>query len=65
MTHNCPVSGCGVTDLKRAIMMCRRHWGRVPRYVQIEVYRTWNDGAPRPEYLKVRQAAIDAAGGAA
>jgi hypothetical protein len=45
-------------------MMCFFHWKRVPRRLQVALYRAWNDGAPKADYLDVREAAIAAAAGA-
>ncbi len=62
-THPCPAAGCRVKHLRWDILLCMYHWRRVPRALQAEVYRAWNRGHPDPDYLTVRQAAIDAASG--
>lgn len=58
-SHVCPVAGC-TRLLPWSILMCRQHWALVPRPLQRQVYRAWNDGTPAPDYLAVRQAAVDA-----
>lgn len=36
----CYATGCETT-IRRGLLMCRRHWSRVPRDLQAEVYGTW------------------------
>lgn len=38
--HTCPIAGCG-TRIFAGLLMCRRHWGLVPRVLKDEVNRTW------------------------
>lgn len=37
-THDCPITGCTVRGLPRAVLMCRNHWRVVPRGLQRLVY---------------------------
>jgi hypothetical protein len=70
-TRLCPVEGCGV-PLRAGMLLCLRHWRRVPRQLQGEVWSTWKavlaslrkPVAERADehvaYGFARQAAIDA-----
>ena len=67
----CPVDGCGA-PLRAGMLMCLRHWRRVPKRLQAEVWSTWRAVlaslrepiAERTDehvaYGFARQAAIDA-----
>lgn len=57
--HECPIRNC--TQLvPDHILMCRRHWGMVPRSLQHEVYDRWKHRSLSRPYLVVRQRAIAA-----
>lgn len=58
--HGCPIPGCSFKQLPVGLMMCYTHWQLVPRPLQRDVYHAWNRGNPRPDYLEVRTAAINA-----
>lgn len=36
----CPINGCE-TSVRLGVLMCRPHWGAVPRDLQQRVYRTY------------------------
>jgi hypothetical protein len=66
-----PVHTCAVCPraIQRGLLMCARHWRMVPAAIQADVYRTYKAWGKAPlagslalrrEYLKARQAAIDA-----
>jgi hypothetical protein len=59
--HECPIHGC-TRRLPYAILMCRRHWAKVPRPLQIRLYRAWRRGAGAgtQEHLDAMDAAIEA-----
>jgi len=60
--HQCPAAGC-TTMLPMDRMFCWPHWRRVPRPLQRDVWRLWNNGHVEDGYWDVRQAAIDAVNG--
>jgi hypothetical protein len=59
-SHECPIPGCSYRRLPLGLMMCPGHWNLVPRPLQTQVYRAWNRGKPGPDYILIRQQAIDA-----
>ena len=40
--RTCSVEACGAVA-HPGMLMCRSHWRRVPRLLQREVWRTWDD----------------------
>lgn len=40
MTHECPIYGC-TTQLARSLLMCARHWRKVPHDLKDAVNSTW------------------------
>jgi len=57
--HECAAEGC-TARIGLSMLMCRRHWAKVPRALQREVYRQWNRGAPLFGYLDVVDRAVAA-----
>lgn len=41
--HECPVGACTVL-IPYAVLMCRRHWAKVPQDLKRRVYRAWRRG---------------------
>jgi hypothetical protein len=60
-SHECPVDRC-TRRVPYVVLMCRRHWAKVPRQLQRNVYRTWRRGAGAgtPEHARAMSVAIDA-----
>lgn len=58
--HNCPIPGCLKVVPSSDILMCLKHWRKVPEEIRKRVWRTWRRGPPE-QYLEARKAAIDAA----
>jgi hypothetical protein len=59
--HECQVEGCAVM-LPRHLLMCRRHWYRVPAELRGRVNQAWRAyeaGRDVKTYLAVRQEAIE------
>lgn len=44
MTHTCPGPGCQA-DVSAAMLMCARHWYKVPRAFRSALWRAWDGGA--------------------
>jgi hypothetical protein len=64
MSHTCHARGCDV-PCKPELLMCRRHWGRVPRVVQQDVWKHYRPGQcddkdPSPAWHRAADAAIGA-----
>lgn len=63
MSHVCHAEGCARPVAPR-FLMCRYHWGQVPRDLQTEVYRLYRPGQeidkrPTIEYLDAMEMAIN------
>jgi diadenosine tetraphosphatase ApaH/serine/threonine PP2A family protein phosphatase len=63
-THTCHAKGCPVPVPPR-LLMCSRHWRRVPAELKRRVWLTYRRGQeitkdPSPEYLEAMNAAIAA-----
>lgn len=61
--HICHAEGC-TRPVAPRFLMCRYHWGRVPRDLQADVYRLYRPGQERDkrpsiEYLDAMQRAIN------
>jgi hypothetical protein len=62
----CPVGGCG-TPIPGRMLLCKRHWGKVPRALQRKVWELYVAGQEadrsliRPGYLEAMTAAVAAA----
>lgn len=64
MTHTCHAAGCSTT-VEPKLLMCLRHWRKVPRDLQRAVWRAYRAGQeidknPSRDYLAAAQAAIRA-----
>lgn len=64
MPHHCHAKGCNVKVPPR-LLMCLKHWGRVPRHIQSRIWKHYRPGQevdkkPSVEYLAVMREAIDA-----
>lgn len=64
MSHRCHARGRSL-EVEPKLLMCLRHWRRVPKPLQREVWRHYrpgqeNDKLPSREYLTAANAAIDA-----
>lgn len=64
VVHHCHAKGCEKVVPER-MLMCKRHWGMVPKTLQKQVWATYRAGQevtkdPSPEYLAAAQAAIAA-----
>lgn len=62
--HRCHAIGCE-KEVLPILLMCRKHWGMVPKDLQAEVRRTYRygqeiDKQPSPEYMAAAKAAIEA-----
>lgn len=59
--HECPVGECSLL-IPYEVLLCRRHWAKVPRDLQRKVYRAWRRGrgAGTPEHLEAMRQAIAA-----
>ncbi len=62
--HTCHARGCDTRTPPR-MLMCAKHWRRVPHALKSAVYRTYRPGQetdknPSPAYLDAARAAIDA-----
>lgn len=42
-THECPAEGCE-RRVARSMLACRKHWARVSRTTQAEVYAAYRSG---------------------
>lgn len=65
--HTCHAEDCNV-PVPPKLLMCLKHWRRVPRTIQREIWRHYRPGQevdkrPTPEYLAVMKRAIDAVAG--
>ena len=62
MTHTCHARGCG-TKIPRKMLMCHRHWFKVPKEIRDRVWKHYRPGQEvgvrriEPEW---REAAADA-----
>lgn len=61
--HLCHAKRCK-TAVPEAMLMCRRHWAMVPKWLQRKVWAVYVPGqeitkTPTGEYLEVAQEAID------
>ncbi len=74
MSHECPADDCVVSC--DAVLMCRKHWRMVPRFMQREVNGAWRafqkadvtlKGQGRADVFRVyavaRRAAVDLVNG--
>lgn len=64
MSHTCHARGCTV-EVPPEMLMCIDHWRKVPRNLQLAVWKTYRRGqevdkSPSPAYLAAAQAAIAA-----
>lgn len=64
MSHHCHAHNCE-TNVPPRMLMCRRHWGMVPRSIQKKVWDHYRPGQevdkrPSPEYLDVADEAVRA-----
>ncbi len=64
MSHLCHATKCTV-EVPPAMLMCYKHWRRVPKNLQARVWDTYIPGQeitkdPSNEYLEAAQAAIEA-----
>ena len=61
MRHKCPIENCPFM-LPYDLLMCRAHWGKVPKPIQRAVYQAWQmqqrSTEPVDVYRKAREAAI-------
>ncbi len=62
--HRCHAKGCDVA-VDPQLLMCLRHWRRVPRRLQNDVWKFYRPGQevdknPSREYLAAAAAAIEA-----
>lgn len=62
--HTCHAEGCDV-DVPPKMLMCLKHWRRVPKKLQAEIWRTYRPGQevdkkPSAEYLVAQHAAVQA-----
>ena len=60
--HKCHVPGCP-TEVPPHMLMCLKHWRRVPELLRKRVWRTYRKGQeidknPSPAYLEAATAAI-------
>ncbi len=65
MNHHCHLPGC-TTPVPRKLLLCAPHWRKVPRGIQLRVYRHFNPEQvltlrPSPEYCKAAYDAVIAA----
>lgn len=58
MSHRCPGPACPEI-IPNSLLMCRHHWGLVPKHLQLAVYRAYKRG--RGLYTAELTAAQDAA----
>lgn len=59
--RECPVEGCP-TRHDRAMLMCRRHWYKVPKPLRDELWKVYrSEGVLSEEYMDARKACIEAA----
>lgn len=60
-THQCPIDRCVIRVIPQQLM-CKKHWGMVPRDLQRDVYAAWRrgDGAGSGEHQQAMDAAIHA-----
>lgn len=64
MNHHCHARGC-VKEIKPELLMCWKHWCRVPRAIQRAVWRHYRPGQcddkqPSAEWHQAADAAIGA-----
>lgn len=64
MAHRCHAIGCTV-EVKPELLMCAKHWRRVPKDIQREVWRSYRSGQcddknPSAEWLAAAARAIAA-----
>lgn len=57
--NRCPIKSCGCR-IPRHLLMCRKHWIRVPPDLKEAVMRTYRDGMINQEWIDVREAAVAA-----
>lgn len=62
--HRCHARGCAM-KVAPEMLMCRRHWGMVPRRLQLAVWHAYRPGQcddkrPSREWLGAADAAIEA-----
>ena len=62
MVHLCHAHGCEASVPPR-MLMCRKHWGMVPRALQREIWKHFRPGqeidkSPSAAYRQAQQAAI-------
>lgn len=63
INHTCHVPYCQCL-VPPKLLMCRNHWGKVPKKLQNEVYRCYRPGQeidkqPSQQYLTAAKVAID------
>lgn len=66
LAHICHAIGC-TSKIDPSLLMCRKHWQKVPLYLKLEVKRNYKKGqevskTPTPQYLEAMKAAINAVG---
>lgn len=64
MSHTCHAKGCEALVAPK-LLMCLKHWRRVPRELQRAVWASYRPGQevdkkPSREYLEAARAAIEA-----
>ncbi|HIA51305.1 MAG TPA: hypothetical protein EYN91_04355 [Candidatus Melainabacteria bacterium] len=60
--HTCHAIACG-KPVTPKVLMCRKHWGMVPKDLQIGVWQTYRPGQEKTkvvtrEYMEARRKAI-------
>ncbi len=55
--HYCPVKGC-VIAVSNTMLMCARHWRRVPRATALELYREYRKAPGSREHVAVCKKAV-------
>ena len=58
--HRCPIPECP-KQVGGDTLMCWGHWGRVPKPLRDEVWRTFRAMPLSPEHIAAMKAAIEAA----
>lgn len=66
MSHKCHAIGCE-REVPPRLLMCYLHWKKVPRLLQLQVWKEYRPGQYKggyisPAYLAAARAAIDAVG---
>lgn len=59
--HLCEVEGCG-EKINRNLLMCRRHWFKVPRHIRARVFVEYRKGFSKKYFEVVKEATAFAEG---